>query len=185
MQRTVQTDKKEANNILKKHKYLIRQCYIIDFIVHVSSHFLVQTSWFTFYLIFFSLYFIDHVSFLFPSAHNPSYSFHLPQSISFIFTLFDFTHATWSFNLIASFTFQPIQSLEINNLRLPLDKFLILYRYSLPEPELWWFYYYLPLYIKQEIQQAVQFDVGMGPDPSINAQICNDKMTFSRSLVLK
>ena len=85
------------------------------FIVHVSSHYLD----------------IDHVSFLSPSAHSPSHSFHLPQSISFMFTLFGSIHITWSFNLTVSFTFQPI----------PLDKFLVLDRYSLLEAELWWFYY--------------------------------------------
>ena len=103
------------------------------------------TSLFMFHLISFSPHFIDHVSFyflesttlhwsfLFPSVHNPSHSFHLPQSISFMFTLFGCIHITWSFNLIVSFTFQPIPSLEINNLRVSLDKFLILDRYSLLE----------------------------------------------------
>ena len=88
----------------------------------------VHTSLFMFHLIFFSPYFIDHVSFLFPSVHSPSHSFHLPKSVLFIFTLFGCTHITWSFNLIVSFTFQPIPSLEINDLRLRvfLDKFLIL-----------------------------------------------------------
>ena len=79
-----------------------------------------------FHLISLSPHFIDHVSFLFPSVHSPSHSFHLPQSISFMFTLFGCIHITWSFNLIVSFTFQPIPSLEINNLRVSLDKFLIL-----------------------------------------------------------
>ena len=58
----------------------------------------------------------------------------------------------WSLNLIVSFPFQPIQSLEINNLRVSLDKFLILDRYSLLEADLPWFYYSLSLYIKQETQ---------------------------------
>ena len=107
-----------------------------------------------FHLISFNPHFIDHVSFLFPSVHNPSHSFHLPQSISFMFTLFGCIHITWSFNLIVSFTFQPIPSLEINDLRVSLDKFLISDRYSLLEAELWWFYYSLSLYIKQEMQQC-------------------------------
>ena len=78
------------------------------FIVHVSSHFRlstlhcscfilfpsVPTSLFMFHLISFSPHFIDHVSFLFPSVHSPSHSFHLPQSISFIFTLFGCIHVT-------------------------------------------------------------------------------------------
>ena len=63
----------------------------------------VYTSLFMFQLISFSPHFIDHVSFL------------SPQSISFI-----------------SFTFQAIMSLETNDLRVSLDKFLILDRYSLP-----------------------------------------------------
>ena len=70
-----------------------------------------------------------------------------------MFTQFGCIHITWSFNHIVSFTFQPIPSLEINELRVSSDKFLILDRYSLLEAELRWFYYSLPLYIKQEIQQ--------------------------------
>ena len=35
------------------------------------------------------------------------------------------THVIWLFNFIASFTFQPIPSLEINDLQVSLDKFLI------------------------------------------------------------
>ena len=35
-----------------------------------------------------------------------------------------------------------------------LDKFFILDRYSLLEAELWWFYYSLSLYIKQETQHG-------------------------------
>ena len=105
------------------------------------------------HLISFSPHFADHVSFLFPSVHSPSHSFHLPQSISFMFTLFGCIHITWSFNLIVCFTFQPIPSLEINNLQVSLDKFLILDRYSLLEAEILWFYYSLSLFVKQEIQQ--------------------------------
>ena len=70
-----------------------------------------------------------------------------------MFTQFGCIHITWSFSHIVSFTFQPIPSLEINDLRVSSDKFLILDRYSLLEAELRWFYYSLPLYIKQEIQQ--------------------------------
>ena len=50
--------------------------------------------------------------------------------VSFIFTLIGCIHITWSFNHIISLTFQPIPSLEINDLRVSLDKFLILDRYS-------------------------------------------------------
>ena len=107
-----------------------------------------------FHLISLSPHFIDHVSLLFPSVHPPSHSFHLPQSISFMFTSFGLTHIISSFNLIVSFTFQPIPSLEINDLRVSLDKFLISDRYSLLETDLRCLYYSLPLYIKREIQQA-------------------------------
>ena len=76
------------------------------------------------------------------------------ESISFIVTSFGCTHITWSFNLNVSFTFQPIPCLEINDLRVSLDKFLILGRYLLLEAELRWFYYSLSFYIKQEIQHS-------------------------------
>ena len=77
----------------------------------------VHTSLFImFHLISFSQHLIDHASFLLPSVHSPSHSFHLPQSISFIFTLFGCTHITWSFNLIVSSAFQPIPFLKFNNL---------------------------------------------------------------------
>ena len=89
-----------------------------------------------FHLISLSPHFIDHVSFLFPSVHSPSHLFHLPQSISFMFTLFGCIHITWSFNLIVSFTFQSIPFLEINDLWVSLDKFLILDRYPLLEADL-------------------------------------------------
>ena len=94
-----------------------------------------------FHLISFSPHFIDHVSLLFPSVHSSSHSFHLSQSILFIFILFGCIHITWSFNHIVSFTFQPIPSLGVRNLRVSLNKFLILDRdrYSLVEAELRWF----------------------------------------------
>ena len=95
---------------------------------------------FMFHLIFLSPHFIVRTSLLFPAVHSPSHSFYLSQSISFIFTLFGCLHITWSFNHIVSFTFRPIFSLGISNLRVSLDKFLILDRYSLLEAELRWFY---------------------------------------------
>ena len=76
-----------------------------------------------------------------------------------MFTLFGCIHVLWSFNLIFSFTFQPIPSLEINDLRVSLDKFSILDRYSLLEADLRCFYYSLSLYIKQEIQHGVRRNV--------------------------
>ena len=73
-----------------------------------------------------------------------------------MFTLFCCIHITWSFNLIVSFTFQLISSLEINDVRVSLEKFLILDRYSLLEADLRCFYYSLSLYFKQEIQHGVK-----------------------------
>ena len=122
----------------------------------------LSTSLFMFHLISFSPHFIDHVSFLFPSAQSPSHSFHLPQTISFIFTLFGCIHITWPFNHFVSFTFQPIPSLEMNNLPVSLDKFLILDKYSLLEAELLWFYYSLSLYIKQEIKHCARILIAIG-----------------------
>ena len=113
----------------------------------------LSTSLIMFHIISLSPHFIDHVSFLFPSVHSPSHSFHLPQSISFMFTLFGCIHITWSFNFIVSFSFHPIPSLEINDLRESLDKILILDRYLLLEADLRCFYYFLFLFIKQEIQK--------------------------------
>ena len=83
----------------------------------------VRTSLFTFHPISLSPHLTDHVSFLFPSVISPSHSFHLPHSISFMFTLFGYIHITWSFNLIVSFAFQPIPSLEINGPQVSLDNF--------------------------------------------------------------
>ena len=90
------------------HYGLHCSCFMLFSSVHISL--------FMFHLISFSPHFIDHVSFLFPSAHSQSHSFHLALSILFIFTLFGCIHVTWSFNLIVSFTFQPIPSLEISDL---------------------------------------------------------------------
>ena len=125
-----------------------------NFISFLSVH----TSLFMFHLISFSPHFIVYVS-LFPSVQSPSHSFHLPQSISFIFTLFACTPITWLLNLILRFTFQPILSLKINGLRVSLDNFLILDRYSLLEAEHRWLYHSLSRYIKQEIQYGVRRNV--------------------------
>ena len=107
-------------------------CFILfffspHFFVHVSLLFpSVHISLFMFYCYSFSPHFINHVSLLFPSVHSPSHS---PT----IFPLFGCIHITWSFNLMVSFTFQPIPSMEINDLPMSLDKFLILDKYSLLE----------------------------------------------------
>ena len=95
-----------------KRRMLHYQLHCSCFILFPSVH----TSLFMFHLISFNPHFIDHVSFLFPSVHSLFHSFYLPQSISFIFALFGCIHITQSFNHIASFTFQPIPSLEIKNL---------------------------------------------------------------------
>ena len=143
--------------LYKKRKNLQVRCYIIDFIVYVSYHFLQ-----------FTLHCSCFISF--PLVHTLLFMFHFisfsPQSISFIssttvhliltFTLFGCTHITSSFNLIVSFTFQLIPSLEIKDLRVFLDKVLILDRHSLFEAEFRWLYYSLSLYIKQEIQNDVR-----------------------------
>ena len=130
--------------------------WLLHYRLHCSCFVLFPsfyTSLIMFHIISLSPHFIDHVSFLFPSVHSPSHSFHLQQSISFMFTLFGCIHITWSFNLIVSFSFHPIPSLEINDLRESLDKFLILDRYLLLEADLRCFYYFLFLFIKQEIQK--------------------------------
>ena len=57
-------------------------------------------------------------------AQPPSHSFQLLKFISFRFTIFDYTQITQSFNPNVISTFQPISSLEINNiLGVSLDKF--------------------------------------------------------------
>ena len=130
--------------------------WMLHYRLHCSCFILfpsVHTSLFMFHLISLSPNFIDHVSCLFPSVHSPSHSFQLPQSISFKFTLFGCIRIAWSINHIVSFFSKPILSLEINDLRVSLDKFLILDRYSLLEAELRGFYYSLYLYIGQGIQQ--------------------------------
>ena len=111
----------------------------------------VSISLLMFHLISFSQHFIDHVFI------SISFSPQFISSIVFIFALFGCTHITWSINLIVSFTFQPIPSLEINDLWVSLGKCLILDRYSLLEAELRWFYYSFSLYIKQEMQYLASF----------------------------
>ena len=125
----------------------------------------LPTSLFMFHLVSFTRHYIVHFLsnflqptlycscfILFSSVCSPSHSFRLTKSISFTFTLFGYTHITLAFNLIVSFIFQPILSLEMKHLRVSMDKSLILDRYSLFEAELRWFYYFLSLYVKQEIQ---------------------------------
>ena len=111
-------------------------------IVHVSSDFLQFT--------------LHWSCFIFISFKPHSTSFISSTTVHLIhITLFGCTHITWSFNLIVNFTFQPIPSMEINNLRVSLNKFLILDRYSLLEAELRWFYNHSLFYIKQGIQHEI------------------------------
>ena len=132
------------------HYRLHCSCFILFFSVHTflfMFHYYFLQSTFPcscFIVISFSSHFIVYVSLLFPSVHSASHS---PT----IFPLFGCIHITWSFNLMVSFTFQPIPSMEINDLPMSLDKFLILDKYSLLETGLWWFYYSLSLCVKQEI----------------------------------
>ena len=124
-----QTKKKKKSNIFLFDplvKLLNSKRGMLHYQLHCSCFITlppVHTSLFLFHLISFSAHFIDHVLFLFLSVHSQSHLFHLPHSILFIFTLFGCIHITWSFSLIVSFTFQPIQSLEINDLQVSLDKF--------------------------------------------------------------
>ena len=134
-------------------------CYIIDFIVHVSSHLLQSTLYCSCFISVIQSTLHWSCFILFHSVQSPSHSFHLPQSTSFILNLIGCIHTTWSFNLIVSFTFQPIPSLEINDLRVSLDKFLILGRYSLLKAEFRWFNSTLALYIKQKVQHGVRRNV--------------------------
>ena len=129
----------------------------IDFIAHVSSYFLQSTLQCSCFILFpwvHTSLIMFHFHFLQSTVHLIYFTYH--RSISFMFTLFCCIHITWPFNLIVSFTFQTIPSLEINDVRVSLEKFLILDRYSLLEADLRCFYYSLSLYFKQEIQHGVK-----------------------------
>ena len=96
---------------------------IIDLLVH----YWLYCSCFISFPLFHTLLFMFHFS----SFSPQSISF-ISSTISFIFSLFGCTHnITLSFNLTVNFTFQSIKSLEINNLRVSLDKTLTLDRWSL------------------------------------------------------
>ena len=133
------------SSILKINTKLYSLCsYVLHYQLHCSSFVLfpsVYTLLFMFYLISVSTHFMVHISFQ-STVHFIHFTY-ISQSISFIFTLFGCIHITWSFNLIVSFTFQPIPSLEINDLRVSLDKFLILDRYYLLEVDLRWILLFL------------------------------------------
>ena len=128
----------KSERIIKKPKRYLEECWIVKHLCNTYfwpackvvkpnvGDVTLLTSLFMFHLISLSRHFIDHVSFLILSVRSPSHSSHLPESISFMFTLFGCILITWSiFNI----------------------------RYSLLEADLQCFYYSLPLYIKQEIQQ--------------------------------
>ena len=111
----------------------------------------LSTSLFMFHLISFSPHFTVHVSshflqstlhwscFIFISFSPQSISFISPTTVHLIHIYLIWLYLTWLFDHIVIFTFQPIPSLEINDLLVSLDKFLILDRYSLLEAELWCF----------------------------------------------
>ena len=135
-------------------RYFADNCYIIDFIVHVPSHFhqpILQCSCFISFPSVHTSFIIFDFHFLQSTVHLIHFTYHSSSRSCLPYLAVFILHA-WSFNLIVSFTFQPMSSLEINDLQVSLDKFLILDRHSLLETELRWSYYYLSLYIKQEIQ---------------------------------
>ena len=76
----------QSHKIVKVHQICTEDIYInicCWLLLHKLAHQLryasvtLSTSVFMFHLISFSPHFIDHVSFLFPSVHSPSNSFHL------------------------------------------------------------------------------------------------------------
>ena len=104
--------------------------------------------WFYFSLSLFIAWLISFSPHLIANFLIVFLSFDSPQSRLFYLPLI--LHGYSSFVIIISFTYH--LSVEINDLRVPLDMFLILDRYSLFESEVQWFYNYLSLYSKQEIQ---------------------------------
>ena len=93
-----------------------------------------------------------------------------PQSFSFISsTIVHLVHIylIWlhSYYIVIQpyWQFHPVPSLEINDLRVSLDKFLILNTYSILETQIRWFYFSLSLYINQEIQHGVRSGIRTHP----------------------
>ena len=117
------------------HYWFHGSCFVSFLSVHTS-------------LIMFHLYFIQstfhHIHFIY---HSPSCSYLPGKVIPCLVVLILHGHSTLSFSFSAN------HALDINNLQVSLDKFLIFDRYLLLEAELWWFYYSLSFYIKQEKQQ--------------------------------
>ena len=110
----------------------------------------LSTSLFMFHLIFLQSTLHCSCFISFPSVHTSlcfifisfspqSISFISPTTVHLIHIYLIWLYLTWLFDHIVIFTFQPIPSLEINDLLVSLDKFLILDRYSLLEAELWCF----------------------------------------------
>ena len=127
-----------TSNIILKTSSSCIWSWLLHYWLHCSCFILfpsVHTSLFMFHLISFSPHFIVHVPshFLQSTLHWSCIIFisFRPQSISLILI-----HIKCTFDVIVSFTFQPIPSLEINNLRMFLDKLLISNIYSLHEAEL-------------------------------------------------
>ena len=80
------------------------------FIVHVSSYSFQSTlHWSSLIFISFSPQFI---SFIWPTTVHPIH----------IYLIWLYSYNTWPFNHVVSFIFQPIPSLEVNNLRVSLAR---------------------------------------------------------------
>ena len=144
--------------------------HFLQFTLHyVSYHFLQSTlhcSCFIWFLsvhtslIMFHFYFLQSTFYLiYFIYHSPSHSY-LPYLVTLILhghsTLLSVSH----FSQSPLWKLTSYKCLQIN---FQLDGC------SLLEAELWWFYYSLPLCIKQETQQVVQFDVRMRPDPPVSS----------------
>ena len=115
-------------------------CYIINFIDHVSSYFLQSSL---------------HCScFIFIVFSPHSISFVSPTTVHLLQIYFIWLYSYYMvIQPYCQFHFQSILSFEINDLRVSVDRFLILDSYSLLEAKLRWLYYSLSIYIKQEMQQ--------------------------------
>ena len=116
------------------HYWLHCSCFILFSSVH--------TSLFMFYFYFLQ----STVHLICFTYHSPSRSY-LPYLIIFIL------HGHSTTLSVSLFSQSRLWKLT-TYVRMSLDKFLILDRYSLLEAELRWFYYSLSLYIKQEIQHG-------------------------------
>ena len=109
----------------------------MDFIVHVSSSFLQSTLHCSRFISFLSLHtslIMFHFYFVQSTVHFIHFTYHSPSRscLPYIVVSRWYGHST---SLSVSL-FQPILTLEINDLRVSLDKFIILDRFSLLEAEM-------------------------------------------------